>query len=110
MPLASIYAQNFADKSALDKWLFNHAQEHYSIVQRLKAKNVSVDMLPLYPINEANLMTWNLAHATMHLEMNNVLGLSSRNMLTVAFGVPEQLSLFLNYNFLEHYAVEQALS
>jgi hypothetical protein len=110
MPLASIYAQSFANKNALDKWLFNHAQDHYAIVQKLRKKGIAAEQLPLYPVNGSDFVAWNLAHATMHLEMNSALGLSSRNMLTVSFGVPSQLTLFLNYNYLEHYAAEQALS
>ena len=99
------------DQDALNRWSFNHAQDHLLIIQTIKAQGGgSLIQYQLDPIPYDNPFEFLRRHAQTHLDMNGVLSLQSIDLSETDFNDPNVFSAWVYSNYQEHNNVHLKLN
>lgn len=107
--LPGLYAIG-VDKGGLEQWMWQHSNDHFETIQKLKAvKSLNATLYVLEPFNKNEVKDWLLRHQQAHNEMNTSLGLGSQDLQTVNFDDPHQLFDWLQLNYNDHQNWHQIL-
>ena len=91
-------------------WAFNHAADHYSIVNQVFiSKSQNLTPFILSPMDKDDVGMWLYQHAIMHSQMNQAVGTSGNDLLSLDWSDPDQFAQWLRLNATEHQAVSAAL-
>jgi len=94
----------------LNRWSFNHAQDHLEIIQAIqKAGKGSLIQYQIDPIAYNNPSEFLRRHAQTHTDMNAALGLQSIDLSETDFSDPNVFSAWVYSNYQEHNNVHLAL-
>jgi len=106
MPLPQIQFDN----GGMDKWSFDHFQDHVEILQAIKKQlNISLQEWPIFPFTPDSPDVWLRMHQAMHFDMNNALNISGSSLTEVNFDNRAEVDAFLDMNYLEHSNAREAL-
>lgn len=101
------------DAGSLLEWSSLHQKDHFGIAQIIfeKFSGTTVLLLPIDPIPiQFDMLTWARNHQAMHIEMDNVVGLSAFDLTSVNFAQREQMLIWMNLHAQEHFNVSQRLA
>ena len=89
----------------IDEWAFAHYQHHLAIVDAIKqAKNVTINVPQIWPLNPRNIEVWLENHQFLHNEMNAVLKVQGNDLSSINWEDQKQREGFFFLNFQEHKA------
>lgn len=95
-------------------WGAVHMFDHQQIAQGIySAKQILLPLLPLDPVpvlNRQLLLGWFWDHQAMHAAMNAAMGTQGADLSVVDFNNIEQLTVWLQFNALEHQAIAAAIA
>ena len=107
MGLPQLYVQP-NDASSWRAWSFNHAANHVDLIaagsayQRTHGTNLPLEQFILDPMNPDDLGMWLYLHATMHDQLNQVLGTSGFGLVDLDWHDPDQFAEWRRLNGDEH--------
>ena len=87
----------------LNRWSFNHAQDHLLIIQTIKQQGgPSLIQYQIDPIAYNNPSEFLRRHAQTHTDMNEALGLQSIDLSETDFSDPNVFAAWVYSNYQEH--------
>src|ERR1700679_3111295 len=99
------------NQSELDRWSFNHAQDHLLIIQTIKDRGGgALIQYQLDPIPFETPFEFLRRHAQTHIDMNGVLGLQSIDLSETDFNDPNRFAAWVYSNYQEHNNVHLKLN
>lgn len=93
----------------LDRWVFDHAQDHNNLVAAAQPHTSSVLKLYLLDPIGNNLSQWLLDHQQAHQDLGIITGVQTSDLQTVDLTDPGERNAWLELNWQEHAAFAAVL-
>lgn len=110
MAIAALYNIP-ASPQTLAEWSFVNAAHHRDIARVImQTRSQFVTEYVLDPFDpEGDLESWLYRHGAMHLNQNQILGISGYDLIGVDWNDPEKLSVWIDQHANEHLRAAQIL-